>query len=61
MDLNSAIKEFSQEIKGKQRKDVIDFLESFLIQNIEELSNFEAFFKLPLENIFILSQKSTLL
>ena len=41
MDLNSTIKEFNEEIKGKQRKDVIDFLESVLIRNIVELSKFE--------------------
>ena len=46
MDINSTIKEFSEEIKAEKRKNFVDHLVNDLLQNIEEISSIDAFFKL---------------
>ena len=57
MDITSAIKQISKEVKGARRKDVFDDLEDILVQNIEETSNIEDFFKLPLVNLLSIISK----
>ena len=57
MDINSTIKKINEEIKGEKRKETIDSLEEVLIQNIEEIQNFEGFFQLPLTNILSIISK----
>ena len=57
MDVTSVVKKMKAEINGKNRKDVIDFLEETLIENFEETYKNEDFFQLPLNNIFSVISK----
>ena len=57
MNLNEFVKKLEEEIKGENKKDFINELESKLSENIEELSNNENFFNLPLNNIFSVISK----
>ena len=57
MDVSSAVQKMREEISGRKRKEIIDFLEEILIENIEELSENESFILLPLEYIFSVISK----
>ena len=57
MNLSSIVKRMKEEINGENRKDAIDLFEEMLIENIEELSNNNDFFHLPLKNILSILTK----
>ena len=55
--LNDIVKQIDKELKGKNRKDIIESYEKLLIENVEELSTNTNFFNLPLTNIFSVISK----
>ena len=57
MSVKQIIKKLEEEIKGKNRKEKIKSYEELLIENIEDLSQNENFFNLPLNSIFSLISK----
>ena len=57
MSFIEIVKQLSDEIKGKNRKDKILSYEELLSKEIEELSKCECFFNLPLNNIFSVISK----
>ena len=52
MNLDKILNKLGEEIKGKQRKELIAVFEETLSENVEELLKSEDFFNLPLNNIF---------
>ena len=57
MGVEEDVQKLEEEIKGANRKDLINEYETKLINNIEELSTNENFFNLPLNNIFSIISK----
>ena len=57
MNFQQILKNYEEEIKGKNRKEIINEYESLLSQNAEELSKNEHFFKFSLNNIFSIISK----
>ena len=49
-----------QEIKGKNRSDVIDFLEESIAEKITKVTKEKQFFSLPLNNILNIVSKTDL-
>ena len=54
---NKFVQKLEEEIRGKNRKDVINELEKIISENIEKLSKNEEFYNLPLNNIFSVISK----
>ena len=52
MTLEQTVERLKKEIKGQNRKDVINSLEEMLCKNVKELIKSNNFFHLPLKNIF---------
>ena len=57
MKIRQIIKILAEEIKEKNRQDVIESYEAIISENFQELSYCENFFKLPLKNIFSVINK----
>ena len=57
MKIIQVIQKLEKEIKGENRKDVIEVLEEQLRENIEELSTNTDFFNFPLNNVFSVISK----
>ena len=61
MKSDKILKKFLDEIKGKNRPEVIISFESILTENIEEICSNKSFFNLPLTNIFSIVSKVNIL
>ena len=57
MKVEEIVKKLEEEIKGENRKDLINEYETKLCKEIIELSKNSNFFKLPLKNIFSVISK----
>ena len=57
MGISEVVKEMSEEIKGQNRKEVIDNYEEKCANDIGELSKNDEFFSFPLPNIFSIISK----
>ena len=57
MNVEKLLQQLEEEIRNENRSEVIETCEVQLSQKIEELSNFENFFNLPLNNIFSVISK----
>ena len=57
MKVQQIVQKLEEEIKGKNRKDTISGFEKLLSENIEEISQNDFFFNLPLKNIFSIFSK----
>ena len=57
MSVKQIVKKLSDEIKEKNRKEVIESCEELLTENFEEISSQANFFNLPLNNIFSVISK----
>ena len=56
--INSIIEKLENEIKGENREEIINqYEQDILREDIEEISNNEKFFSLPLQNIFSIISK----
>ena len=55
--VDQIVKDLDTELSNDRRKEVIIQLEEELVKNIEELSQFDNFFKLPLQTIFSIISK----
>ena len=54
------IDKLQQEIKGKNRTDVIDFLEESIAEKITKVTKEKQFFSLPINNILNIVSKTNL-